>query len=374
MMSSGRWLAVGSAILSVGALLAVSWLIYAIQSKTDFWAWPGITGVAIAAVGLVALVAGFVMPKDEEPATAQQTLHAEAHSMNLQAGRDIVYNGLTAAEYRQVALDVYEANFLRLVGIAEDVARDRAERITHEFVDALWESNPDGLGSMTDPDMLRTLYTAQEGYACSGEDDLEKSLVALLVGRAGQVERDTKTHALNQAIATLPKLARNHRAALAVNFFLRYSHYIDAFELSAFYEHLKNSLVPFVSDIPEKFTDYSYMESMGVGKQHVAAVSAESSMYDNAYGFFMRGFTRKQAASAWRQYLDDPNIFMTCLRDHQKLQIKARSLAELHKIAASKDATALITNSATGRMSEAEIKEDLTDKIPAPKSSLRKIE
>ena len=93
MMSSGRWLAVGSAILGVGALLVVSWLIYVIQSKTSFWSWPGITGVAVATVGFVVLTVGFVMPKDEERARAQQTLHAGSHSMNLQAGRDIKLDG-----------------------------------------------------------------------------------------------------------------------------------------------------------------------------------------------------------------------------------------------------------------------------------------
>jgi peptidoglycan/LPS O-acetylase OafA/YrhL len=89
MPSADRWMAVGSAILGVGALLAISWLIYAIQSKTNFWAWPGIIGVAIAAAGFVPLVVGFMMPRDEDRATAQQTLRSGPHSTNLQAGHDI---------------------------------------------------------------------------------------------------------------------------------------------------------------------------------------------------------------------------------------------------------------------------------------------
>jgi hypothetical protein len=88
MRSPDRWLAVGGAIFGAGALLVISWLIYAIQSKANFWSWPGITGVAVAAAGFVALVVGFLMPKDES-APAQQSLKAGSHSKNLQAGRDI---------------------------------------------------------------------------------------------------------------------------------------------------------------------------------------------------------------------------------------------------------------------------------------------
>jgi peptidoglycan/LPS O-acetylase OafA/YrhL len=93
MPSADRWLAAGGAILGVGALLAISWLIYAIPSKTNFWSWPGTTGVAIATVGFVALAVGFVMPRDEERASGQQVLHAGSRSTNLQAGRDINLGG-----------------------------------------------------------------------------------------------------------------------------------------------------------------------------------------------------------------------------------------------------------------------------------------
>jgi hypothetical protein len=191
-------------------------------------------------------------------------LHAGSHSTNLQAGRDIVC-GVSATEARQIALDVYDANFLKLAGVADDVARDRAERITREFVETLQARNPSGLANMGDPDMLRALYAAQEGYACSGEDDLEKALVDLLVDRAGQTERDLKTHVLNQAIATLPKLTMKQRAAVTVVFCVKNTRYNGPFNLSDFYHYLTRYLVPFVADIPDNSADFGYMEYTGVG-------------------------------------------------------------------------------------------------------------
>ena len=80
MRSPDRWLALGGAVFGAGALLVISWLIYAFQSKADFWAWPGITGVAVGGVGFVALAVGFTMPKDADkaPAPTPQSLHAGA--------------------------------------------------------------------------------------------------------------------------------------------------------------------------------------------------------------------------------------------------------------------------------------------------------
>jgi hypothetical protein len=162
-------------------------------------------------------------PKQEQSAGDQST-NSQAGRDSFQAGHDViqargnVYQvGMTYDQARQIATDVFDANFIRLAGAAADLARDRAEKIIRDLMDALMERNPKSLDSMQDPDMLRVLYAAQEGYVCSGEEDLEKSLVDLLVDRAGQTERDTKALVLNQAIATLPKLSKNHRAGFERN-------------------------------------------------------------------------------------------------------------------------------------------------------------
>lgn len=287
-------------------------------------------------------------------------------STNLQAGRDIVYNGVTATEARQIALDVYDANFLNLAGVAEHVARDRAERITREFVDALQARNPAGLASMGDPDMLRTLYAAQEGYACSGEDDLEAALIDLLVDRAGQPERDLKTHILNQAVITLPKLTKKQRGAVTVVFSVKYTRYVGPFDLSAFYDYLACYLVPFVEELPESFADFGYMEYTGVGSMAtLQSVQLGEAYYNQAYGFFSAGFTRETASEAWKPFLGDPDIFMPCLRDSQKLQIKARSMTEVRELAEAKNIPELVAYASTGRMQDAEIAADMIAHVPS---------
>jgi len=109
--------------------------------------------------------------------TRSQDLSGGNNSTNLQAGRDVVQFGLTYDQARQVTLDVFEANFLRMVGAAGDLVRERVEQFIREYLDKLQAVNPSALNGVQDPDILKSIYVAQEGFARSGEEDLEKVLV-----------------------------------------------------------------------------------------------------------------------------------------------------------------------------------------------------
>lgn len=297
---------------------------------------------------------------------SRQEQSGGAESVNVQAGQNAtVHVGITPSEARNIALDVFNSNFLTLRGIAEDVAYARAERITRDFLETLQARNPAGLASMGDPDMLRALYSAQEGYAYSGEDDLEKALTDLLVDRAGQAQRDLKTHVLNQAITTLPKLTQEQRAFLAVVFFVKHSRFVGPYDLPPFYRYVTDYLAPFADKLPRKSADAGYMQYTGVGSIGYAGVTLEAAFYEQAYGYFMNGFTRENAAATWTPFLNDPEVFIPCLRDPQKLQIKARSLSELRELASVKSIPTLQTHAATGRMQDSEIRADLIAHAPS---------
>lgn len=286
-------------------------------------------------------------------------------SFNAMAGRDIVVHGITASEAKDIAEGVFWKNFLTLGGTAEQVLRDRVERFIRDFLDALLAKNPAGLGSMGDPDMLRALYAAQEGYACSGEDDLEDALIDLLVDRAGQEDRSLKTLVLNQAIVTLPKLTNQQRAALAVVFFVRNSRFVGPLDLPSFYRYVTDYLAPFVDTMPVKRGDYLYIQYTGVGAIGLPSIALEDAFYESAFGYFANGFTKEAAPSPWGEFLDDPEVFMPCLRDSGRLQIRARSLSEVAELGHAKGIPTLVTHAATGRMQPNEIKGDLISRVPS---------
>jgi hypothetical protein len=313
-------------------------------------------------------------PKQEQSAGDQST-NSQAGRDSFQAGHDLiqargnVYQvGVTYDQARQIAIDVFEANFIRLVGAAADLARDRAEKIARDLLDALMVRNPKALGSMQDPDMLRALYAAQEGYACSGEEDLEKSLVDLLVDRAEQPERGTKALVLNQAIATLPKLSKSHRAALAVSFTVRHTRFVGPLELPALYAYLTESLMPFMDDLPEKASDLGYMQSMGVGARSLGSVTIEAAMVENAFGYFCSGFTREDAPEAWARFIGDRKVFIPCLRDQNKLQINARAMIDVRELSDKAEVPTLVPHAAIGRMKDPEIRADIMNNIPGTES------
>jgi hypothetical protein len=286
-------------------------------------------------------------------------------AVNAQAGRDVVVNGITASDALEIADSVFWKNFLTLGGAAEDVLRVRVERIVHDFVGKLQAENPAGLNSMADPDMLKAIYAAQEGYACSGEEDLEKALIDLLVDRAGQTERDFKTHVLNQAIVTLPKLTSQQRAATAVLFFVNNSRYVGPLNLASFYSYIRGFLVPFVDSIPIVGSDIGYMQYTGVGSLSITSQGLEVAFASQACGYFSHGFTEDVAAATWLPHLSDSDIFIPCIRDSAKTQINARSQSEIEQLAEKKDFPTLLTHASTGRMQEPEIKADLLGNLPS---------
>jgi len=90
----------------------------------------------------------------------EQKQEATNGSSAIQAGGDvnITNAGLTYSEVKEVALDVFRANFYELAGLAKQTARDRAEEITEDFLSKLQSENPSGFQKSQDPDFQTELH------------------------------------------------------------------------------------------------------------------------------------------------------------------------------------------------------------------------
>ena len=307
-------------------------------------------------------------------------LSAGDHSNNTQAGRDAVQAGhdviqprgdvyqfgLTYDQARQLTLDVFEANFLRMVGAAGDLVRDRVEQFIRDYLDQLQAVNPSALSGVQDPDVLKSIYVAQEGFARSGEEDLEKVLVDLLVDRTQQQDRELKALVLNEAIAALPRLSMKQRKSIAAIFIVRYTRRTQLSPLPDYYALLTKWLSPFIEMLSDRRADYEHIQSTGVGALSVVMWELNQSFAENARGFFTDGFDLDVVPEDFRQHLSDGQIFIKCIRNPSKIQINAASEQELPAIAAAKnlDLGQLEQLSKNGSMSHSEIQEDLVTHVP----------
>jgi hypothetical protein len=81
----------------------------------------------------------------------RQSQQSGSNSLNIQ-GRDIAI-GLSYADVRQVAMDVFEANFLRLRDVAAVVARERAEDFLDSYLQKMAEEGQAEIPEAENPDL-----------------------------------------------------------------------------------------------------------------------------------------------------------------------------------------------------------------------------
>src|SRR5713226_5988119 len=108
---------------------------------------------------------------------SKQSQNAGDNSTNVQAASITIHQGVTVSEARELALDVFRANFFELAGEAKEIARVRAEEITEDFLGRLQTEHVEGLQRSQEPDFQHALFTVQKEYARVGERDLGALLV-----------------------------------------------------------------------------------------------------------------------------------------------------------------------------------------------------
>ncbi|MGF6995177.1 LPO_1073/Vpar_1526 family protein [Paraburkholderia sp. GAS32] len=203
----------------------------------------------------------------------QQGQEAGDNSFNAQAGRDLVIVGVTYAEARQIALDVFRANAVELAGLAQQTARERAEHITEKFLDELQSRHPAGIQQTSEPDFQHSILEAQKAFARSGDEKLETVLVDLLVERAAEKERSLRQLVLTQSIETMSRLAADQVDLITVIFLLRHSREISMGSRDALLAYFRDKVLPLADSIPKSGSVYPYLAYTGVATVEMGAIS-----------------------------------------------------------------------------------------------------
>jgi hypothetical protein len=282
-------------------------------------------------------------------------------STAIQAGGNVTI-GLTYAEARNVALDVFRANFYELAGVAKEIATARAEEITEAFLSKLQQENPNGFKKSDDPDFQYALFTVQKEYARNGDKELGNLLVDLLVDRSKQEQRDILQIVLNESLNTAPKLTESQLAALSIIFLFRYTQFNGIENHQMFAELLDKHVTPFASKLVKNIACYQHLEFSGSGSIGLGERSLESILGMTYQGQFLKGFEEKEITDRGISIGLDQRFFLQCLNESSKLQVNANSkeilsqCLEEFKILA-EDSAQIHALFDLGKMNDSEIKD-----------------
>jgi hypothetical protein len=295
-----------------------------------------------------------------------QTQDVESGSMAVQAGGSVTINntGLTYSEMRQVALDVFKANFYELAGMAKDTVDARAEEITEAVLKKLHAENPSGFSKFVDPDFQYALFTVQKEYARCGDKELGDLLVDLLVDRSKHGQRDFLQIVLNECLNTAPKLTDVQLAALAVIFTFKFTQNYGLLNHELLGQYLDQYLLPFVGKLTKNPACYQHLEFSGCGSVGLAGNTLEGILSNIYQGQFLKGFDEAEIANRNLSVGLDPRFFIVCLNDPTKVQVNSNSKESLishldrHSVS-SEDKSKIIDLFDLGKMNEHEVRETL---------------
>ncbi|MBW3357751.1 LPO_1073/Vpar_1526 family protein [Streptomyces microflavus] len=255
----------------------------------------------------------------------RQTQKAGDNSINVQG--DVVHFGVSYRDAREIAKDVFEENIVKFT----EVARGTASRRAHEFTEKLISSLPvEALESLQDPDVQRSLFYAQQEFACSGEKGLGELLLKLLADRMQSTERGVKTLALNEALRTAPKLTSRHFAALSV-LMICIQTKLGANSVEDLHRSLSQVLSPIVKDFQITRADVAYLEYAGCLSSNAFTTNLGDAFSSTYPGLFTAGFMEEWISEDSRSALIP--LTQECLRDPAMIQLPILPKNEILEIA-----------------------------------------
>ena len=243
-------------------------------------------------------------------------------STNLQGQTVNVYNGITYSDAKEIALDVFNSNFIRLKSEAAQVASERAEEITEKIVKQIAETSPKSLDEFNNPAMQDALFQTQKEYAKSGDQDLGDLLVDILIDRANTQQRNMLQLVLDESLIIAPKLTVEHFDILTLNFLLTQTVNNNIINLPSFNDYINSYLIPFITNLTSERTYYNHIEYLGCGHIRVGDYGQlENNLKRRYQAIFSKGFSKEEFETEVGEFDTYGKLTIPCLHDATKLQI-----------------------------------------------------
>lgn len=138
------------------------------------------------------------------------------NSTNTTVAGDVNISGITYLEARQIALDVFKANFFDLSTEAKQTADVRVEEITNKVIERLYSEVPDKVHKINDPDIQYSIFNVQKEYTRVGDAELGENLVIALIDKIKIDDRNSESFVIDDALQILTKLSKANLAFLGM--------------------------------------------------------------------------------------------------------------------------------------------------------------
>jgi len=292
-------------------------------------------------------------------------------STNLQGQSIIIHQGISYADAKEIALDVYKANFIQLSQDAAALARQRATELTDDFLSKLKSDNENAVASMNTPGMQAAIFEAQKQYAKTGDKNLEGLLVDILVERAATPDRNIKQIVLDESLSVASKLTTEQMDALTINFLIVKTRSTNLINLESLRVYLETEMVPFLVELTENSSCYEHLEYVGCGSViHVGSLHSIEHFFLNSYsGLFSKGFEEERFGNETGVIEKFKELTTRCLHNNKIFQFNGVDVSIIEEkcktlgIADDTKAKIVALHNAT-TMTESEVKEYLVGICP----------
>jgi hypothetical protein len=273
------------------------------------------------------------------PRSNKQSQTSGDQSFNVQAQEMTV--GLSYTEARQVAMDVFEANFYRLQEVAAKTARARAESFLDSYFRNAKAEGYQTLPQASNPDFQTALYSAQKEYARVGDRDLGQILVQLLINRTKESNRNLMQIVLNESLAVVCKLTLEQINILSLVFVLKYAASDLLTNPVSLREHLDIFVLPFLYDLTASHSSYQHLEFASCASITPSFSSVEELLLRQYPGLFCKGFSQVDVVrTIWQSgrsfsELDQRRleaVLIPCVHNQSLYQVPAVNEAEIERL------------------------------------------
>lgn len=244
-------------------------------------------------------------------------------STNNQAGRDIVYHGLSVEQLTEIKkhvsdevalqvehqisarMEAVKGEFVKYTGEANAHAMATAGHLLNTFVEQLATKAPQNIDSIKSVAMQQSILNAQTSAAVADDDQLTETLVDILIDKSGAEPRSFKGVVLNEALAVAGKLTADQVDLLTALVIISNTIVHDLNTLDLLIDGLDKRCRPLYGKIPESDKALQYMGYTGVGDPGMLVVQDIFGAIARTYnGVLTQGFTVEQLPEALQPHFE----------------------------------------------------------------------